>query len=140
VYVKNRTATNTLNARTPYELWHVEKPSVAHLKVFGSTCYVHIPKDQRTKWESNTKKMMMIGYYSESKAYKVFDPVSRKCYVRQDVIFDEHPSTDESIVMVKNDTDGAQEREECEKGPVRRNPRESIPREPYPLKGKLPSA
>ncbi|KMQ84486.1 copia protein [Lasius niger] len=49
VYVKNRTASETLGGSTPFEKWFGEKPSVKHLKIFGSDCYVHVPKDQRTK-------------------------------------------------------------------------------------------
>ena len=56
VYVRNRAASNSLSDKTPYELWYGEKPSVKHLKVFGSTCYVHIPKDQRSKCEMNSRQ------------------------------------------------------------------------------------
>lgn len=48
VYVKNLTATKTLNGKTPYEKWF-GKDRQSHLKIFGSTCYMHIPKDHRTK-------------------------------------------------------------------------------------------
>lgn len=49
VYVKNRTATDTTGGVTPFEKWYGKRPSVSHLKIFGSDCYVHIPKEQRTK-------------------------------------------------------------------------------------------
>src|SRR5438034_7486311 len=29
---------------TPYELWHGAKPNLSHLKIIGSTAYVHVPK------------------------------------------------------------------------------------------------
>lgn len=71
VYLKNRTASITLNGVTPYEKWHGTKPSVRHLKVFSSECYVHISKDLRTKWERNSMKCIMLGYNDESKAYNI---------------------------------------------------------------------
>jgi len=62
VYLKNRTATETLNGLTPFEKWFGEKPSLTHLRVFGSECYAHVPKDQRTKWEMNSIKCLLVSY------------------------------------------------------------------------------
>lgn len=49
VYLKNRTSSETIGGVTPYEKWYGSKPSVAHLRVFGSECYMHVPKGLRTK-------------------------------------------------------------------------------------------
>lgn len=144
VYVKNRTATNTLNGKTPYEMWFEEKPSVSHLKIFGSTCYVHIPKDQRSKWEMNSTKMMMIGYSDGNKAYKVYDPALRKCYVRRDVVFDGRPFSDEVVIVGndKNDVDdmkqGISEYTDELRESLKRNPRAPIPRDPYSFRPRIP--
>lgn len=54
VYLKNRTASETIGGLTSSEKWFGKKPSVKHLKVFGSECYAHVPKEQRTKWERNS--------------------------------------------------------------------------------------
>lgn len=93
VYLKNRTASNVIGGCTPYELWFAKKPSVAHLRVFGCDAYVHIPKEQRTKWEKNAFKGILVGYHEESKAYRVFDAESRRVFIRRDVIFNEIPAT-----------------------------------------------
>lgn len=42
VYLRNRTATETLDGLTPYEKWHGSKPTVEHLRIFGCNCYVHM--------------------------------------------------------------------------------------------------
>lgn len=39
----------SLDDSTPFEKWLGEKPSMKHLRIFGSHCYVYVPKDQRTK-------------------------------------------------------------------------------------------
>lgn len=43
VYVINRTATRTLDGVTPYEAWHKVRPSLSHIRIFGSDAYVHKP-------------------------------------------------------------------------------------------------
>ena len=39
VYLQNRAYTTTLNT-TPYQIWHKEKPNVAHLREFGSPIWI----------------------------------------------------------------------------------------------------
>jgi hypothetical protein len=48
-YVKNRCRSHPIKNKTPYEMWYDRIPSVRHLRVFGSTCYALIPKEQRSK-------------------------------------------------------------------------------------------
>jgi|SRR5579859_3065155 len=43
IYLKNRNPTSAV-ATTPYELWHGVKPNLSHLRIIGSTSYIHIPK------------------------------------------------------------------------------------------------
>lgn len=107
VYVKNRTATNTLKDKTPYEMWYGEKPSVNHLKVFDCSCYVHIAKELRSKWEMNSAKMMMVGYSEGNMAYRVYDSAARK-YIRRDVTFDEKSDTNDVIIQSEPTQDGAE--------------------------------
>lgn len=59
IYVKNRTAMETLEGSTQYEKWYGEKPFVAHLRIFGSDVY--ISKDQRSKQKINSEKYLMIN-------------------------------------------------------------------------------
>ena len=39
VYIINLSPTKAVWNQTPYELWCGNKPSVSHLRVFGSVCY-----------------------------------------------------------------------------------------------------
>jgi len=46
VYAHMRSPTAAISTKkTPYELWHGEKPDVSNLRIFGSAAYVHIQKD-----------------------------------------------------------------------------------------------
>ena len=62
-----------------------KKPSVSHLKVFGSVAYAHIPDQQRSKLEDKSKKYIFIGYDEKTKGYKLLDPTSKKVTVSRDV-------------------------------------------------------
>ena len=74
---------------TPYEAWFYTKTNVSHFKIFGSTCFVYIPSQQRQKLDGKSVRCVFIGYSEESKAYRCHDPLTNKLYVSRDVIFDE---------------------------------------------------
>jgi len=40
----------------PKEAWNGRKPSVKHLKVFGSICSEHIPDAKRSKLDDKSEK------------------------------------------------------------------------------------
>jgi hypothetical protein len=48
-YVKNKSPSHRLGNKTPYEMWYCRITSLRHLKVFGSTYYDLVPKEQRNK-------------------------------------------------------------------------------------------
>ena len=43
VYLSNRSPTANVKDQTPQEAWSKRKPSVAHLRIFGSVSYAHVP-------------------------------------------------------------------------------------------------
>jgi len=45
-YVPNRSPTKRLKGITPEEAWNGKKPSIAHLRVFGSLYFKHVPDQQ----------------------------------------------------------------------------------------------
>ena len=47
---------------TPYEAWTGEKPGVDGLRVFGCHVFVHVPKDERKKFDSKSRKCVLLGY------------------------------------------------------------------------------
>ncbi|GBN37520.1 Retrovirus-related Pol polyprotein from transposon TNT 1-94 [Araneus ventricosus] len=55
-YVLNRTEPTPEAGKSPYEIWFKRKPSVDHLKIFGSECFTHIPKQKRRKFDKNAIK------------------------------------------------------------------------------------
>ncbi len=63
-YLRNRSPTTKLESMTPHQAWFGRKPGITHLRVFGSTAYVHIPKDCRKKLDSKTRGCIFLGYGS----------------------------------------------------------------------------
>ena len=91
-YLRNKSPTSALKKTTPHEAWYGQKPRVDHLRVFGSSAYTHIPKDERGKLDSKTKKCILLGYGSVQKGYRVFDPITQKISHSRNVKFDERES------------------------------------------------
>src|SRR5437667_1147284 len=85
VYLKNRSPTTAV-ATTPYELWHGIKLDLSHLKIIGSTAYVHVPKEKWIKFDSHSHKRIMISYGGTNQ-YKVWDLIRKDVVVSRDVVF-----------------------------------------------------
>ena len=88
-YVLNRSPTTALENQTPEEAWNGFKPDVKHFKVFGCVGHVHIPEAKRTKLDDKSCKCIFLGVSEESKAYRMYNPTSKKIMVSRDVVFEE---------------------------------------------------
>ena len=66
-----------------------EKPVVDYFKVFGCVCYAHVIKDDREKFDAKVKRCIMLGYGTETKAYRLYDLEKKKVIFSRDVVFDE---------------------------------------------------
>ena len=85
IYVQNRCPHAKLDDQTPQEAWRGQKPTISHLKVFGSMAYAHVPDQRRTKLEGKSKKYIFIGYDEKTKGYKLLDSISKMLIVSCDV-------------------------------------------------------
>ena len=70
-YLINRSPTKTLDGKTPFQAWYGKKPNVSHLRVFGCSAYIHIPKDERKKLDPKAKKCIFLGYGTSRKGYQL---------------------------------------------------------------------
>nr|GEZ60125.1 retrovirus-related Pol polyprotein from transposon TNT 1-94 [Tanacetum cinerariifolium] len=92
VYLLNRCPSKSSDNKTPQEAWNGLKPTVSHLRVFGSIAYVHVPSQRILKLDDRSEKHVFVGYDKQSKGYKLYNPVTRKVVVSRDVEFDEEGS------------------------------------------------
>lgn len=93
-HVLNRSPTQVIQGKTPKEVWSGAKPSVDYFKVFGCVGHVHVPAAKRTKLDNKSCKCILLGVSEESKAYRLYNPTSRKIIVSRDVVFEEIESWD----------------------------------------------
>ena len=86
VYLRNRSPTKAVEAMTPYEAWSGTKPDVDCLRVFGCSAYAHVPKVERRKLDSKTRKCVMLGYGTSQKGYRLYDIEQMKVVHSRDVV------------------------------------------------------
>ena len=61
VYVLNRSSTNTLHGKTPYEMWSRKKPKLSHLRIFSSIVDVKTLRNFG-KLEDRSKEMIFMRH------------------------------------------------------------------------------
>jgi hypothetical protein len=89
VYLRNRSPTTAVEGMTPYESLTGVKPKVDTLRVFGCLALAHIPRDERQKFDSKSKRCIFLGYGTTVKGYRLYDMERKKVLYSRDVIFDE---------------------------------------------------
>jgi hypothetical protein len=89
VYLLNRTSCKAIRGRTPYELWTRSASTVHHLHTFGCVAHIKVTAPNQKKLDDRSRRMIFVGYEPGSKAYRVYDPTTRRVHISHDVIFDE---------------------------------------------------
>jgi transposase InsO family protein len=85
----NRLYLHRLLKKTSYELLTSNKPNVSYFRVFGSICYILVKKGRNSKFAPKDVEGFLLGYGSNTKAYRVFNKSSGLVEVSSDVVFDE---------------------------------------------------
>jgi hypothetical protein len=75
--------------KTSYELLTDNKPNVSYFRVFGSKCYILVKKGRHSKFAPKAVEGFLLGYDSNTKAYRVFNKSSGLVEVSSAVVFDE---------------------------------------------------
>ena len=92
-HIKNRVPHSALPAKTtPYEMWYGRKPSIAHIRPFGSHCTARIVNPKLNKFEPRGEAGCFLGYAQESKGYIFWHTDSRTAKIRRDLTFHGPPS------------------------------------------------
>jgi len=89
-HVYNRTPMHRLKWDTPYTLLNGKAPDVSHLKVFGCSAYVHIPKETHANGLAPKSELMAyLGHTEGIKAFKFMHLLNNTLYYSTTVLFDE---------------------------------------------------
>jgi hypothetical protein len=72
-----------------YELLTGKRPNVSYFRVFGSKCFILIKRDRNSKFAPKAVEGFLLGYDSNTRAYRVFNKSTRLVEVSYDIVFDE---------------------------------------------------
>jgi len=81
VFLLNRLPTKAVDGKTPFEAWYGYKPFLKKFKVFRCLCFTYVPQIKRDMLDKKAEPGIFVGYSSVSKAYKVFQPSTRKILI-----------------------------------------------------------
>lgn len=78
---------------------------VDYFRVFGCVAHVYIPDQNRSKLDDKSRRCVLLGVIDESKAWRLYDPISKKIIVSKDVVFEEEKGWDwgRSVEEIKQD-------------------------------------
>jgi hypothetical protein len=76
-----------LDGDIPQRVWTGKDVSFEHSRVFGCRAFVHIPRDERSKFDIKVKQCIFMGYGHEKFGYRLWDPVNKKIIQSKDSVF-----------------------------------------------------
>jgi hypothetical protein len=85
----NRLYLQRILKKTSYELLTGKKPNVSYFRVFGSKCFILVKRGRKSKFSPKAVEGFLLGYYSNTRAYRVFNKSTRLVEVSCDIVFDE---------------------------------------------------
>ncbi|BET01095.1 Reverse transcriptase (RNA-dependent DNA polymerase) [Nesidiocoris tenuis] len=100
-YILNRSGVSSIPNKSPHELWIGNKPNIKNLRIIGSVCYAHIPKQQRKKMSKKAVKGILIGY-ENNEGYRIWCKETNKLIRSRDVVFNEAPLPSDSNVPLRS--------------------------------------
>jgi hypothetical protein len=88
-YSINRLYLHRILKKTSYELLTGKKPNVSYFRVFGSKCFIIIKRSRSSKFAPKAVEGFLLGYDSNTRAYRVFNKSTGLVEVSCDIVFDE---------------------------------------------------
>jgi hypothetical protein len=85
-YLINRSPYIPLDKKTLIEVWSGTPTDYSHLRVFGCIAYAHVDNG---KLEARAIKCIFLGYISGVKAYKLWNPETKRILMSRNVVFNE---------------------------------------------------
>jgi transposase InsO family protein len=88
-YSINRLYLHRILKKTSYKLLTGKKPNVSYFRVFGSKCFILIKRGRKSKFAPKAVEGFLLGYDSNTRAYRVFNKSTGLVEVSCDIVFDE---------------------------------------------------
>nr|GEV47825.1 hypothetical protein [Tanacetum cinerariifolium] len=103
-YTQNRSIIIPTHGKTPYHIINDRKPSIKHLHIFGSICYITRDAKNLDKMKEKGDPCIPVGYSTQSKGYHVYNKRTRMIVESIHIRFDEIKEVSETSVA--NSTSG----------------------------------
>jgi hypothetical protein len=88
-YSINRLYLHRILKKTSYELLTSKKPNISYFRVFESKCFILIKRGRKSKFAPKAVEGFLLGYDSNTRAYRVFNKSTGLVEVSCDIVFDE---------------------------------------------------
>jgi hypothetical protein len=88
-YAINRLYLHRILKKTSYELLTGKKPNVSYFRVFGSKWFILVKRGRKSKFAPKAVEGFLLGYDSNTRAYRVFNKSFGLVEVSCDIVFDE---------------------------------------------------
>nr|GEX12178.1 hypothetical protein [Tanacetum cinerariifolium] len=90
-FTQNRSLVIPRHEKTHYHIINDRKPSVKFFHIFGSLCYIVKDGENLDKIKEKGDACIFVGYSTQSRAYRVFNKITRVIVETIHVNFDELP-------------------------------------------------
>jgi hypothetical protein len=88
-YSINRLYLHRILKKTSYEFLTGKKPNVSYFRVFGSKYFILIKRGRSSKFAPKAVEGFLLGYDTNTRAYRVFNKSTGLVEVSCDIVFDE---------------------------------------------------
>jgi hypothetical protein len=85
----NRLYLHRILKKTSYELLTGKNPNVSYFRVFESKCFILIKRGRSSKFAPKAVEGFLLGYDSNTRAYRVFNKSTGLVEISCDIVFDE---------------------------------------------------
>ncbi|GJY00202.1 retrovirus-related pol polyprotein from transposon TNT 1-94 [Tanacetum coccineum] len=103
-YTQNKSIIIPTHEKMAYHIINDRKPSIKHLHIFGCTCYLTRDGEYLDKMKEKGDSCILVGYFTQSKGYCVYNKRTRLIVESIHLRFDEIKEMSETSVA--NDTLG----------------------------------
>ncbi|GKV32259.1 hypothetical protein SLEP1_g40876 [Rubroshorea leprosula] len=84
VHILNRSPTSPLPDLRPEGAWSGRRPVVDYFRIFGCIAYAHVSDQKRSKLDDKGEKCIFLGVSDQSKAYRLYNPLTKKIIISRD--------------------------------------------------------
>nr|GEZ19547.1 hypothetical protein [Tanacetum cinerariifolium] len=103
-FTQNRSLVIPRHEKTPYYIINDRKPSVKFFHIFGSLCYIVRDGKNLNKMKEKGDACIFVGYSTQSRAYRVFNKITRVIvetihvnFVELPLMVSDHVSSDPAL-------------------------------------------